>query len=156
MIAIEIPGRGELRLDHLVLDFSGTLARDGALTTGVAERIAELSRRLLVHVVTADTRGTARKTLAGVPCNLHLLEPGSEAESKLHFVRGLDPASVAAVGNGANDRLMLREASLGVAVVGPEGAAYDALAAADVVVCSICDAFDLLREPMRVRATLRC
>lgn len=43
MIEIEIPGGETLRLEHLVLDFSGTLARDGRLLPGVRER-------LLVHV----------------------------------------------------------------------------------------------------------
>jgi soluble P-type ATPase len=50
---------------------------------------------------------------------------------------------------------MLREAALGVAVLGPEGLAVRALAAADVVVASI-DALVLLRSPKRLIATLRC
>jgi len=156
MIALEIPGRGELRLAHLMLDFSGTLACDGVLLPGVAERIADLAGRLQVHVVTADTRGTAREALAGLPCVVHLLPPGGEAEAKLEFVRRFGAETLAAVGNGYNDRLALREARIGIAVVGPEGASFDALAAADVVVGSIGDALDLLREPLRLKATLRC
>lgn len=31
MIDIEIPGFAHLQLDHLVLDYNGTLARDGIL-----------------------------------------------------------------------------------------------------------------------------
>ncbi|MBV9327442.1 MAG: hypothetical protein JO020_15490 [Chloroflexi bacterium] len=50
---------------------------------------------------------------------------------------------------------MLREAALGIAIVGPEGLAAGALAAADVVVPSISDALGLLRNPKRLIATLR-
>jgi len=49
-----------------------------------------------------------------------------------------------AIGNGANDADMQRAAMLGIAVVGPEGLAGGALAAADVVVASINDALGLL------------
>jgi soluble P-type ATPase len=50
---------------------------------------------------------------------------------------------------------MLREAAVGIAVVGPEGPAVGALATADVVVASLDDALGLLRSPKRLVATLR-
>jgi soluble P-type ATPase len=50
---------------------------------------------------------------------------------------------------------MLGEAALGIAVVGPEGAASASLAAADVVCGSILVALDLLLEPRALAATLR-
>ena len=50
---------------------------------------------------------------------------------------------------------MLQEAALGIAVLGPEGLAAEALLAADVVVASIEDALDLLLRPHRLVATLR-
>jgi soluble P-type ATPase len=59
------------------------------------------------------------------------------------------------IGSGANDADMLREAALGIAVVGPEGLAGGALPAADVVVASINDALGLLVNSKRVIATLR-
>jgi len=62
---------------------------------------------------------------------------------------------VVAIGNGANDAAMLQEAALGIAVLGPEGLAAEALLAADVVVASIEDALDLLLRPHRLVATLR-
>ncbi|MCS7003502.1 MAG: ATPase P, partial [Dehalococcoidia bacterium] len=58
-------------------------------------------------------------------------------------------------GNGANDVAMLERAAIGVAVIGPEGAASSAIAAADVVTIAIADALDLLRYPRRLIATLR-
>jgi soluble P-type ATPase len=39
MILCAIPGYGELRLEHCVSDFSGTLSEDGRLLPGVCERL---------------------------------------------------------------------------------------------------------------------
>jgi soluble P-type ATPase len=62
---------------------------------------------------------------------------------------------VIAIGNGSNDAAMLREAAVGIAVLGPEGLALDALLAADVAAPDILTALDLLRDPARLIATLR-
>ena len=79
----------------------------------------------------------------------------SEAQQKAFFVRELGPETVVAVGNGANDAAMLGEAAIGIAVLGPEGLALDALLAADVIVPNILAALDLLQDPSRLVATLR-
>jgi soluble P-type ATPase len=50
---------------------------------------------------------------------------------------------------------MLRAARLGLVVVESEGAAGEAVMAADVVLPSIVDALDLLLHPLRLTATLR-
>jgi len=42
VIEIDIPGKGLLRLEHAVFDVNGTLALDGELLPGVAERLAAL------------------------------------------------------------------------------------------------------------------
>ena len=73
MMRIDIPGGGSLRLEHLVLDFNGTLACDGELLPGVVERLQRLSESMRIHVVTADTFGRASEQLAGVPCLLSIL-----------------------------------------------------------------------------------
>ena len=59
MIEIAIPGRGEYRLSHLVLDLNGTLALDGKLIEGVAERLRRLNESLKLFVVSANTFGSA-------------------------------------------------------------------------------------------------
>ena len=43
MIAVDIPGYRELRLEHLVLDYNGTLAEDGKLLPGVATTLQALA-----------------------------------------------------------------------------------------------------------------
>ena len=72
MIEIDIPGFGSVRLSHLVCDFTGTLSCDGILLAGVAEKIREISGHLTVHILTADTCGTARSELEELPCTVHI------------------------------------------------------------------------------------
>ncbi|HZQ59895.1 MAG TPA: ATPase P [Casimicrobiaceae bacterium] len=155
MIVIDIPGFGELRLAHLVLDFNGTLASDGTLIAGVPPLLRALSSELDIHVVTADTFGRAALELEGLPVELAILGTSNQDEAKLELVQRLGAPTVAAIGNGRNDRRMLRAAALGIAVLQHEGAAQDALAAAQVVVPGIVAALELLTHPLRLVATLR-
>lgn len=156
MLSLTIPGRPPLELRHLVLDVNGTLARDGSLLPGVGERLAELSPLLELHLLTADTHGRQRQMDAqlGVVATI-LGRDAPEDEQKAAYVRRLRPEAVVAVGNGANDALMLRAAALGIAVLGPEGLAGAALREADIVAASVSDALDLLLNPRRIVATLR-
>jgi P-type E1-E2 ATPase len=156
MLEVEIPGRGVLRLAHLVLDVNGTIALDGVLLPGVAERLRALGDRLAVHLLTADTHGRQDELdrALGVRAT-RLTTDRSQVEQKAERVRQLGAAEVVAVGNGANDAQMLREAALGIAVVGGEGAAVAAVREADVVVADVLAALDLLLNPRRLAATLR-
>ena len=138
-----------------MLDFNGTLAVDGRLLNGVKPRLAKLARSLRIHIVTADTFGRARASLRGVKCTLEILSAGGEDRAKARYVRRLGKRTVACIGNGRNDRLMLRAAALGIATVQREGAAGATIAAADIVVHDVRDALDLLLAPRRLVATLR-
>jgi soluble P-type ATPase len=104
--------------------------------------------------VTADTFGTA-SALEPLGVHILVLEPGDQVEAKARLVRKLGASRTVAIGNGMNDEGMLREAALGIAVIGREGAATRALLAADLAVPSIGDGLDLLRVPRRLVASLR-
>lgn len=155
MLNIDIPGWDRLGLEHLVLDYNGTLALDGELVPGVEECLAALAGDLAIHVLTADTHGSVRQRLAHLPYRVHVLGRGDETLAKLEYVRGLDARACACLGNGRNDQLMLKEVALGIAVLGPEGAAAQAILAADVLAPGIVPALELLLKPQRLRATLR-
>lgn len=155
MITQAIPGFSDIAISHLVLDYNGTLALDGMPLMGVRERLEALSQALTVHVVTADTFGRAAEALGEWPVFLTILTPGEEAAQKETYVQTLGADGVAAVGNGRNDCRMLSTACVGMAVVGPEGAASPALLSADVVCPDILAALDLLLYPNRLKATLR-
>ena len=154
-LRIDIPGSGPLSLAHVVLDFNGTLAVDGKLLPGVGRRLRALARHVDVHVLTADTFGKARAQLKHVPCTLLILGRGSHDQAKARYVRKLGADRTACVGNGRNDRLMLRAAALGIAVIEAEGAASQSIVAADLVVRDIRDGLDLLLRPLRLVAGLR-
>ena len=155
MICLDIPGGATLRLEHLVLDFNGTLACDGALLPGVRERLQKLADSIRIHVVTADTFNRARFELADLPCRLCVLEPREQTWAKLEYVSRLGVDRTACIGNGRNDALMMKAVALGIAVVQAEGAAPQTLRVADVVMRDIGDALDLFVHPQRLAATLR-
>jgi soluble P-type ATPase len=155
MTEIPIPGGKTLVLEHLVADYNGTLAADGRLIPGVADLLRRISRSFQVHVLTADTFGRVRAEMAGLPCCVTVLSKEKQDTGKRRYVRGLGPRAVVCIGNGRNDRLMLREAALGIAVVLGEGAARDAVLAADVVCTDVIRALELLLNPLRLAATLR-
>jgi len=152
---MDIPGFKALRLEHLVLDFNGTLACDGKLLPEVAERLNHLASLLTVHVVTADTFGRVSDELEGVACRISVLGKEDQDRAKKDYVTRLGSEKTAAVGNGRNDRLMLEAASLGIAVILQEGACAQTLTAADVVCTDILTALDLFTHPLRLTATLR-
>lgn len=155
MIEINIPGRGVLRLEHLVTDVNGTLAVDGQLIEGVAQRIGSLKDRLTVHMLTADTHGRQALIDAQLDLKAVRIQPGGEAGQKADYVRRLGAESVVALGQGANDAGMLKEAALGICVLSLEGTAGETLLAADLVTPDINTALDLLQRPLRIAASLR-
>lgn len=156
MDPIDIPGFGPVAVTHLILDYNGTMAVDGSLVPGAALRMTSLSEHLTVIVLTADTFGMAAQELDGLHCEIRILpQTPDEALAKLQVINELGPENCAAVGNGANDALMLAAARLGVAVIGHEGAAQATVTAADMVVTNILDAMDLLLKPLRLKAGLR-
>jgi soluble P-type ATPase len=155
MLEIAIPGGDTLHLDYLVADYNGTLACDGTLLPGVAEDLRRLAECLAIHVVTADTFGCAREALAALPCQLAVLPADRQDLAKRQYVHDLGVNRCACLGNGRNDRLMLRAAALGIAVMQGEGVAVETLLAADVAVPDIRVALGLLLNPTRLVATLR-
>jgi soluble P-type ATPase len=153
-LQVDIPGVGRVLVEHLVLDVNGTLACDGLLEEGVAERLRRLRPLLQLHLLTADTFGRQAEIDRELQLQAHRLSPGDEASQKANYLRAL-PGAAAAIGNGANDVEMLEAAALSIAVLGPEGLCREALLAAQVLTRGPLDALDLLLEPTRLRATLR-
>jgi soluble P-type ATPase len=155
MIKVEIPGFGLIECMHLVSDFNGTLAIDGKLLPGIRESLNKASELLKVHIFTGNTFGTAEKELSGIHCETIILTGEKLDVQKQEHINRLGAEKVIAIGNGNNDRLMLKAARLGIAVCLAEGCALDAVLAAKLIVKSPFDAIALLLNPERLKATLR-
>lgn len=151
----DIPGFKKLKLRYLVLDYNGTMSIDGKMIPGVKERLISLSENFEIHVVTADTFGRAAQELKGLPVSLKILDTANQGVSKQNYVQNLGSEETVSIGNGRNDRLMLKEAALGIALLQEEGTSTESIMAADLVCKSITDALDLLLNPKRLVASLR-
>lgn len=155
MITIEIPPKRKLELEHLVLDMNGTLSVDGKISEGVRSRLYSISKNLKLHLITADTFGTAHKEVEGLPLEFHTIKGEEGCKEKLELVQRLGSDKVVSIGNGYNDHLMLKESALSIVVIGKEGASVLAIMNAQIAVFSPEDALDMLINPKRITATLR-
>ena len=154
MIEYNIPGRKNLRLENLVLDYNGTIAKDGKLLEGVSEKLEELDA-LDIYILTADTRGTVRQECENLNAKI-LTFPGENAAlEKEKIVKGLGGENTVVLGNGYNDILMFKEAALSIAVIEGEGMAGELILSADIVTTSILAALDILIDSDKIKATLR-
>ena len=155
MIELNIPGTGQLQLEHLVSDVNGTLALDGQLLEGLSRSLNRLRDRLTVHLLTADTHGRQDKIDEQLGFSAVRIQPGNEDAQKAEYVARLGAQRVMAIGQGANDAGMLKTAALGICILSREGTASTTLLAADIVVPDIFAALELIDRPVRIVATLR-
>jgi len=155
VIQVKIPGRDTMSLEILVLDFNGTIALDGKMFESVKDCLLRLAPSLKIHIITSDTYGTVERQCEGLPVQVNVLQSMDHTREKADYLSQFNPQEVIAIGNGANDHLMLQRAHLGISVIGFEGASTQALLSSDLVVTKIEDAFGLLLEPRRLKATLR-
>jgi soluble P-type ATPase len=155
MVRIAIPGTGSIEVTNLVLDFNGTIATDGVIDPGIKDKIEELSQKIKVYILSADTLGNLEEITKQIRAEVVKIPPGNGSEGKRKFLEGIDPSETAVIGNGYNDHAILQKARLGIAVIGKEGASAKAVLCSDVVVNNISDALDLFICPLRLIATLR-
>lgn len=155
MITINIPGYGNLKLKYLVSDFTGTLSVDGKLLPQLKDRLIEISKILEIHILTADTFSKANEELNDLPVKLVILKGYRIDKQKQKYIKKLGYENVFAMGNGINDRFMLKKAKIGVAVCLEEGAAINTIKNANIFCKSPVDAIDLLINTKRLIATLR-
>jgi len=156
MIRLDIPGLGPVELKYLVCDYSGTLSVDGVLVPGLERYLSMAGQMMDVHILTADTHGKAREQLAKVNATVHIFDGDLHNAVKVDYITKLGAEYCIALGNGSNDTGMLQAARIGVAVMLEEGCSATAIHAADIIVRSAIDALDLVLNPNRIKATLRC
>jgi soluble P-type ATPase len=158
-IAIDIPGYGLRQIHTMLSDYTGTLARGGRVEAPVRELLAQLTDTLDIHIVTADTFGTAAHELQGLSLHCHRLEGDHHDRQKQEYGERLGLERCVVLGNGNNDCLLLQAAQeaggLAIAVDNGEGCATAALLRSDLFIVGAVNALTLLLEPNGCKATLR-
>jgi soluble P-type ATPase len=158
-ISIDVPGFGLRRITKLLTDYSGTLSRGGRLVEGVAEGLCRLAELLEVYVITADTFGTAEEELKSTPVQLVRITGERHEFQKRQYGERLGLQQCVVLGNGNNDRLLLRATKeaggIAIAVDNGEGCATDALLNSHLFIVGAGNALNLLLEPKGCQATLR-
>jgi len=155
MIELNIPGRGTIQIEHLVCDVNGTLAIDGQLHDGIARSLTNLRDRLTLHLLTADTHGQQETIDRQLGIEAVRVQRGNEAQQKKAYIENLGSERVVAIGQGANDALMLESAVIGIGVLSTEGMATETFKVADIIMPDISSALELFEKPLRLVATLR-
>ena len=152
---IEIPNYKTVNLKHIVLDYNGTVAKDGILKEEVKKLLPLLAQTYTLHVITADTFGSVQKELQGFDVHVKVLQSQNHTLEKEAYVIELNEYQCAAVGNGNNDEKMLQIAEIGICLMGDEGCSTKSLLASDITCKSIVEALELFVYPKRLIATLR-
>jgi soluble P-type ATPase len=155
MIEVNIPSYKKIYIENVVFDYNGTLAEGGRLIAGIKEKLVDISRLANIYIITADTFGTVEENFKDMDVEVKIISRENGTVDKLNFIRELGSYRTIAVGNGNNDTLMLRESTIGICVIGPEGLATKALLASDIVVKDIRDLFEMIKDISRIIATLR-
>jgi soluble P-type ATPase len=152
---IEIPNFNTLDIRHIVCDYNGTIAKDGVVLPDIKALFKRLEEHYTIHVITADTFGSVTQQLEDTSVTVKVLESDDHTQEKSDYVRSLGASHCVTIGNGNNDKAMLTVAELGIAVMGAEGCAKDALLSADIFFHRIEEALEILLHEKRLVATLR-
>ena len=152
---IVIPEYKTLDIDTLFLDFNGTIAVDGIIPAGVKQTLTALAELFRIYILTADTNGNAKDQCEGLPVILQTFPTGNAREYKKELIKATGSKHCAAMGNGRNDELMLKEAALSIAIMDKEGMYGRLFKEADICVRSMQDGLDLFLYPNRIIAGLR-
>ena len=155
MSSIEIPNYKSLSIQHLVLDYNGTIAKDGILIENVKVLLQTLCQEFKVYVITADTFGSVHQQLEGINVTVIVLSSDDHTQEKAAFIESLGAVHCAAIGNGNNDAKMLERAAVGIALLGDEGLCSTTFLKSDLVCKNIEDALELFIHKKRLIATLR-
>ncbi len=157
MIKYEIPGREDIIIENLVLDYNGTIAYDGKLIDGVQELLKKIKEieKLNIYILTADTYGTVNEECKDINADIIRFPKENAGEEKRKIVEKLGGENTLVVGNGFNDIPMFKEASFSIGIIGGEGMSGKLLNHSDIVVNSILDGLNIILDKNKIKATLR-
>lgn len=152
---IDIPNYKNIEIKNIVLDFNGTIAKDGKLVDDISYLIYQLSQKFNIFVITADTNNSVKQELVSLHVKIVILKSKNHTKEKMKFIKSLNKKSVVSIGNEANDSKMLKNSAIGIAILGDEGCATKTLLNSTLTCKNIFEALELFLYPKRIIATLR-
>ena len=87
---IEIPNYKSITLTNIVLDYNGTIAKDGILKEELQILLPKLLEIYKVHVITADTFGSVKKELKDFDVLVKVLKSDNHTQEKADYVKSLN------------------------------------------------------------------
>lgn len=157
MKEIDIPNYGKLIIKNIIFDLNGTLQFKGKISEAVVNKIEQLKEFYNIYLLSADTRGNLKELAKKLNVSYIKINPKkiTEAEAKNNELIKLNKDNTIVVGNGNNDSLMLKNAVIGITVLGEEGATVKSILNSDVVVPNPISALDFLLDEKIMSGTLR-
>lgn len=154
---LKVPIYGTLTIRNVMFDINGTLQFEGELSNALIDKIKELKKEYNVFLVSSDTRGNLADLAKILDVDyIKIQNPDINAtEAKKKELIKLGKNVTAAVGNGNNDSLMLKNAVLGLVIIGKEGASVETMLNADVAFQDPIAAANFLLDKKMMIATLR-
>ena len=154
MIKYEIPGREDIVIENLVLDYNGTIAYNGKLIDNVEKLLNDL-HFLNIYILTADNYGTVEEECKNINGRILTFPKENAGEEKRKIIREIGGDKTIVMGNGFNDIPMFKESILSIGIIEGEGISGELLLNSDIVVNSIIDGIKLISDPNKIKATLR-
>ncbi len=157
MKKVNIPHFGLLEISNIIFDINGTLQFNGKISNKLIEKFRALKRHYNIFLISSDTRGNLNELAKKLDSKYIRINTGNQtdAEAKNKELLKLGKENTIAIGNGNNDMLMLKNAALGILIIGSEGASGKSLMNADVIFTNPNDAIDFLLDEKTIIATLR-
>ncbi|MHA1149323.1 MAG: HAD family hydrolase [Promethearchaeota archaeon] len=157
MKKIQIPNHGELIIKNIIFDINGTLQFKGVISDEIISKFRELKKIYNVYLVSSDTRGNLKTIASKLEVEYVKINPKgiTDSEAKNQELIKLGKDITIAVGNGNNDDLMLKNAVIGIVIIGTEGASVKSIINADVAFNDPINAIDFLLDDTMIISTLR-
>ena len=157
MKEINIPNLGKINIENVIFDINGTLQFEGKISEDLIPKFVKLKEIYNVYLVSSDTRGNLKEIAKKLDVDYVKIDPKgiTDAEAKNNELKRLGKDITVAIGNGNNDELMLKNAILGLVIIGSEGASVKSIINSDVAFQDPISAIDFLLDETTMIATLR-
>ena len=157
MRIFDIPNYGKIQIKNVLFDVNGTIQINGKIPSKLKKELRKLKSYFNVYLISADTRGNLNQIALelGVTAIKISVSEFLESKAKNDELIKLGKEETIAIGNGNNDHMMLKNAIIGIAILGKEGLSSKTFMNSDLIFSNSLDAILFLMDEKKVIATLR-